>query len=123
METIKFNIIQMGANYCRITSNDIRQEYRKMADGACISDMETLLAAMKDIKCKVMEKYGNDVVFQYVGNEKVNVMYVIRDKEAGNVIAKFNSYEEAQKELIKYENEDKANGNYTPDFYEIVKEV
>ena len=67
METIRFNIIQMGADICRITSNDISQEYRKIADGACILDMETLLAAMKDIKQEVMEKYGNEAVFQYVG--------------------------------------------------------
>ena len=67
METIRFNIIQKGADICRITSNDIRQEYRKIADGGCILDIETLLAAMKDIKREVMEKYGNEAVFQYVG--------------------------------------------------------
>ena len=50
-------------------------------------------------------------------------MYIIRDKEAGNVIAKFESYTEAEKELINYELADKADGNYTDDFYEIVKEV
>ena len=67
METIKFNVMHTTANICRITSNDIRQEYQEIADGACISDMETLLTAMKDIKQEVMEKYRNEAVFQYIG--------------------------------------------------------
>ncbi len=49
-------------------------------------------------------------------------MYVIRDREAGNIIDKFSTYEEAQQALNQYEKEDKEDGIYTPDFYEI-KEV
>lgn len=48
--------------------------------------------------------------------------YIIRDREAGNKIASFDSYEEAAKELENYEAEDKRNEEYTPDFYEIVEE-
>ena len=48
--------------------------------------------------------------------------YIIRDREAGNKIASFDSYEEAAKELENYESEDKRNEEYTPDFYEIVEE-
>ena len=48
--------------------------------------------------------------------------YIIRDRETGNKIASFDSYDEAAKELENYEAEDKRNEEYTPDFYEIVVE-
>lgn len=44
---------------------------------------------------------------------------VIRDREAGNVITKFETLEEAKKELEKYEAQDKKDGVYVEDFYEI----
>ena len=44
---------------------------------------------------------------------------VIRDREAENVIEHFNTVEEVQKELEKYEEQDKKEGTYTEDFYEI----
>jgi hypothetical protein len=48
--------------------------------------------------------------------------FIIRDHEAGNFIDEFNTIEEAQQELEKYENEDKQEGTFSPDFYEIVQE-
>ena len=48
-------------------------------------------------------------------------MYIIRDREAGNVIDKFNTLEEAQEELNRYEEEDKKEDTYEEDFYEIVE--
>lgn len=47
--------------------------------------------------------------------------YIIRDREAGNEIDNFDTYEEAVEELIRYEEEDKAEGTYEEDFYEIVE--
>ena len=47
------------------------------------------------------------------------MMYVVRDREAGNVITQFETMEEAQKEIEKYEEQDKKDGTYTEDFYEI----
>lgn len=66
METIKFLINRVSDDMCRITSRDIRSEYRKIADGACICDMATMLGYMQAIQCEVMEKYGNNVIFEYV---------------------------------------------------------
>jgi hypothetical protein len=48
------------------------------------------------------------------------ITYVIRDREAGNEIAKFDHYYEALNALAVYEDEDRRDGTYTPDFYEIV---
>lgn len=48
-------------------------------------------------------------------------MFVIRDREAGNVIDKFDTLEEAQEELRRYEEEDRREETYTEDFYEIVE--
>ena len=41
------------------------------------------------------------------------MMYVVRDREAGNVITQFETMGEAQKELEKYEEQDKKDGTYT----------
>jgi hypothetical protein len=48
--------------------------------------------------------------------------YRIQDREAGNVIETGLSYQEAQEMLAKFEADDKADGTYTEDFYEIVEE-
>ena len=47
------------------------------------------------------------------------MMYVVRDREAGNVITQFETMEEAKKVLERYEEQDKKDGTYTEDFYEI----
>ena len=48
--------------------------------------------------------------------------YRIQDREAGNVIETGLTLEEAQEMLAKFEAEDKQEGTYTEDFYEIVQE-
>lgn len=48
--------------------------------------------------------------------------FIIRDKETGTEIDIFNTIEEAKAELESYEQEDKKDGIYTEDFYEIVEE-
>lgn len=53
---------------------------------------------------------------------KANVKkYIIRDREAGNVIDDFQTLELAEKELKELELDDKKRGVYEPDFYEIVE--
>ena len=47
--------------------------------------------------------------------------YTIREREAGNIIDKFDTLEEAKKALVNYEEQDKVDGTYTEDFYEIAK--
>lgn len=48
--------------------------------------------------------------------------YLIQDRQAGNIIDEFDNKEAAQKALELYKEDDKRNGDYEPDFYEI-KEV
>ena len=48
--------------------------------------------------------------------------YKIQDREAGNVIETGLTLEEATKMLVQFEADDKKEGVYTPDFYEIVEE-
>lgn len=48
--------------------------------------------------------------------------YWTRDREAGNKIECFEKLEEARKALAAYEEEDKKNGTFTDDFYEIYDE-
>jgi len=48
--------------------------------------------------------------------------YIIRDREAGNRIATFQTLDAAQEELLTYEKADKEEGTYTKNFYEIVEQ-
>ena len=45
--------------------------------------------------------------------------YIIRDREAGNVIDSFATSDEAKSELVRFEKIDKKEGSFTPDFYEV----
>ena len=45
--------------------------------------------------------------------------YTVRDREAGNVLDRFSTLEEAREALTSYEETDKYAGVYTEDFYEI----
>ncbi|MGN0568815.1 MAG: hypothetical protein ACI4JR_09535 [Acutalibacteraceae bacterium] len=49
-------------------------------------------------------------------------MVFTADREAGNKIEAFSTIEEAKKAILEYEAEDKRDGTYTPDFYDIVNE-
>lgn len=48
--------------------------------------------------------------------------YLVRDREAGNVIEEYTSYFDALAGLKNFENIDRDEGTYTPNFYEIVQE-
>jgi hypothetical protein len=48
--------------------------------------------------------------------------FTIRYAETGNVIKTGLHYSEAYMLRLSYEREDKRNGVYTPDFYEIIAE-
>ena len=48
--------------------------------------------------------------------------YKIQDREAGNIIETGLTYEEAQAILAQFEENDKEEGIYEEDFYEIVEE-
>lgn len=47
--------------------------------------------------------------------------YIVRDREAGNVIDEFETKEAAEMALAKYEEEDKSNGIYEEGFYEVAE--
>jgi hypothetical protein len=57
---------------------------------------------------QIVEKYVNDA-------------YVIRDREAGNLIVDCVTLEEAEKIVSEFEADDIKENNYIPNFYEIVK--
>lgn len=48
--------------------------------------------------------------------------YTIQDREAGNKIETGLTLEQAEKLLEQYEETDKKEGTYTPNFYEIVED-
>lgn len=55
--------------------------------------------------------------------EKEHVQkYKVRDKESGHVLMDNLTLTDAEILISVYENTDKKDGNYTPDFYEISKQ-
>ena len=48
--------------------------------------------------------------------------YFIQDSEAGNLIDKYFTLNDAKKDLLKFEKDDKKDGIFVKDFYEI-KEI
>lgn len=62
METIKFRIINISNDMCRIEVSDCRSIYRKISDGACICTLEIMLGEMQHITNEV-EKLGNKAIF------------------------------------------------------------
>lgn len=66
MELITYNIIRLSPDMCRIVSNDIRQEFKAIADGGCISSLEIMLEEMERITQEVREKHGKEVIFKEV---------------------------------------------------------
>ena len=49
-------------------------------------------------------------------------MFIIRDREAGNFICAYSTMEKAIEAVDSFEEEDKADGIYEENFYEIVEE-
>lgn len=47
--------------------------------------------------------------------------FIIQDRETGTFIDEFNTYQEALTELEEFENGDKQESIFVPDFYEIVE--
>lgn len=50
-----------------------------------------------------------------------NKLYQIQDREVGNIIDKYLTYKQADDLVYQFENEDKKDGIYVPNFYEIVE--
>ena len=48
-------------------------------------------------------------------------MIVVRNRECGNVIEEVLDFDEGREVIERFEAEDKAEGTYTPDFYEVAE--
>ena len=57
-----------------------------------------------------------------VGRMEKMKKYYTADREAGNLIEAFNTYEEAKQAILAYEEQDKADGTYEENFYAVVDE-
>lgn len=104
----------MGADkvvyYRRCTVENLDKEIEKIKPEGC-----------KCTTFQVVDEKLLESVTKLVGNGKAK-KYVIQDRQAGNVIDEFDSLESAENALKLYEMDDKNNGDYEPDFYEIIQE-
>lgn len=62
MEKVTFDIRRLRDDVCRIVAYDIRTDIRKLSDGGCIGDIETLLSEMERIRDEA-SIMGYEVVF------------------------------------------------------------
>lgn len=65
-----------------------------------------------------------DTILQIVKEEEedatTGMKWRTQDRETGTIIDEFNTLQEARLAVEDYEQEDKDDGNYTPNFYEII---
>lgn len=83
---------------------------------------------MRKLRCKQRNNNDestleNSKVLFLCRKDGMIMKYIIRDRESGYEITSCTTLECAEKLLEEYEKEDKEDGIYTPDFYEIVEEV
>lgn len=64
MEKITFDIWKLSHDTCRIDTQDIRTDIRKISGGNCIDDIETLFAEMERIRDEA-SIMGYEVVFSF----------------------------------------------------------
>ena len=50
------------------------------------------------------------------------VKFIIRDRQTGTVIEEADTFGDAKRKVTEYEDEDRKNGEYTDDYYEVVTE-
>lgn len=48
-------------------------------------------------------------------------MFVVRDREAGNIIERVESRADGERLIADFEQIDRSEGVYTPDFYEVAE--
>lgn len=63
---VEFVINRISADMCRITANNILEKYKQITDGGCITDLETLLDEIQEIKRKTADQ-GDEAIFTMIG--------------------------------------------------------
>ena len=82
-----------------------------------------ILTVDEYLSCDVIERYPTiwfEDVWEYRMALKLpNMQWVTRDRKHGNIIECFDGKEDAEQAIISYEQEDKEDGVYEDDFYEV----
>lgn len=94
----------------------IGREYEHYCNESCYSLLDMLIA-INDCQPENV-KVSKEEIYSFL---ELPYKYVIRDREAGNRIDAFYTYEDAQNALDEYEKEDISDDTYSKDFYEIVE--
>ena len=85
----------------------------------CGCGQEFEVEDIDNIECFCGAEYtkdGNNFILKETKPER----FIIRDREAGNVIEHASSIEEAADIIKEFEEQDKKDGTFVPNFYEIV---
>lgn len=81
---------------------------------------EAEFAVLKGLEFE-MSDANNDTPYCYFSEEEISWDWKVQDSETGTLIDIFDSEEECKEAILEYEARNKEEGNYTPDFYEIVR--
>lgn len=92
---------------------------------ALLAEKESLLARLAEIE-KLLDQLHMatpEEIAEYGSYPSGSpaATYVVRDREAGNVIERVSSIEEGEALIAEYEEADRRDGTYTPDFYEVAE--
>ena len=63
---VEFVIYRISTDMCRIAANNILEKYKRISDGGCITDIETLLDEIQEITRKTREQ-GDEAIFTMIG--------------------------------------------------------
>lgn len=94
--TLYSNWYDYGIRPCYFDDNDAAKEWLDWND----ADVANAIAEAADLK-----------------------PYVVRERETGSIIEALNSLTDAKGTIIMYEDKDRDNGDYTPNFYEIYNKL
>lgn len=85
-------------------------------------DKETIRKAAEEAQMSMSEYIVSLVRDNEIRKETKRMRLYTADREAGNFIEEVKNIEEGMAKIAEYEESDKKNGTYTPNFYEVEDE-
>lgn len=108
----------------KVSVQEILKKLPKFNEGkVTINDIEVIYELDDEYNVNVFEE-GNDFLqVVEINDDEVfdNKKYCVRDREAGNIIEVVETYEDGEKLIESFEEDDKENDVYEENFYEVAE--
>jgi len=103
---MEFDSLEDAEKYLESIAMSYYDEYKGQVDKYLADIKEFGMLTIDGVTAKILEK---------------ELMYDIQDRETGTFISSHDTWGEAKQEVADFESTDKINGDYVPNFYEIVE--